>query len=383
MGLLSSLRKFFGYDVLAVEKTAIRGMPAPQAFDIIFFCSSHVDEIWIRSTVFVAQSAGYSCCVAITDAASALSLQQQEYEAAGIAFLDGLSFEEAAALKSEMVITASSGIDRTLLPTSAPHLIHMPHSLASLHMIYPEDAFRGYDALFSCGPHHDAEFAEICEKAGLQARKSFPVGYGKLDILHQALPEPQPDTAIPHVLVAPSWGPENLLEAIGPELVSTLLERGWHVTVRPHPLLIIENAPVMDVLKDLQTRHEDFLTLETDMVSNHAMLSANLLIGDYSGTAFEFSALRNKPVVFVDLGKKVVNPAWQDFQTQPIEIALREDLGAICDPNLEDIVQTVEHCLTGERNFAPGISKFLHHPPGDCSKAALKAINAILKETTS
>lgn len=381
MGLWSRIRRILGRDVSAPEQVESGCVDAPPSFDIIFFCSSHVDEIWIRSTAYAAKAAGYSCCVAITDTAPTLLAEQRLYETSGIAFLDGLRFDEAAALKAPVMITASSGIERTLLPTQARHLIHMPHSLASLHMIYRGDAFHGYDALFSCGPHHDAEFAEICEKAGLQGRQSFPVGYGKLDVLHQAMPEPEPAGAVPHVLVAPSWGPENLLEAIGAELVEALLGRGWRVTVRPHPLLIIENAPVMEALKDIQTRHEESLTLETDMVSNHAMLSADLLIGDYSGTAFEFSALRNKPVVFVDVGKKVVNPAWQEFQTLPVEIALRDELGAICASHPEDIIRTVECSLAETRDFADGIGKFLHHPPGACAAAALVAIDAIMKET--
>lgn len=355
----------------------------PASHDIVFFCSSHVDEIWVRSTAYAAQAAGYSCAVAITDDASALTKERGRYNASGIDFQDRLSFKAAAELSCTLMITASSGINRQILPTGAKHLVHMPHSLASLHMIYPGDAFHGYDVLFSCGPHHDAEFTAIYQKAGLVDRRIFPVGYGKLDVLYQALPAPPaaPD-APPHVLIAPSWGPSNLLEAIGLELAETLLTKGWRVTVRPHPLLILEAAPVMDDLEALQDTHELF-ALETDMVSNNAMLHADLLIGDYSGTSFEFSALRNRPVVFADVGKKVVNPDWQTFDTEPIEITLRSELGAITAPHVTQIASAAERCLVAPRDFSPVISRFLHRPPGQCAGAALKAIEQLMQEETS
>ena len=63
----------------------------------------------------------------------------------------------------------------------------MPHSLSSLHMIYPEDAFDGYDLIFSAGPHHCDEFREITKARGLKNFGTVPIGYGKLDVLRQEL----------------------------------------------------------------------------------------------------------------------------------------------------------------------------------------------------
>ena len=350
--------------------------------DILFFCSSYIDEIWIRSTALATQEAGYSCGIAITDDASPLAAQRQSYLAAGIRFKDRLSFAEAATLPAYLIITASSGVDRTILPTQARYLVHMPHSLASLHMIYPKDAFLGYDALFSCGPHHDAEFQEICAHAGIPARPSFAVGYGKLDILQSALDSflaAAKPCSVPHVLVAPSWGPENLLEAIGVELVDALLAQGWQVTVRPHPLLIIERAPVLAQLAQME-QENDALRLELNMISNHAMLAADLLIGDYSGTSFEFAALRGKPVVSVDLGKKIVNPAWERFNVTPIELAMRPALGEVCAPRTADIVAAVHNQLRIGPPARSLTNRFLHVPPGGCAPAAVRAIRVLMKE---
>ena len=58
-----------------------------------------------------------------------------------------ISFKRAAHIKTKIAITASSSVSRSILPTRAEWLIHT-HSLSSLHMIYPEDAFDGYDPFF-------------------------------------------------------------------------------------------------------------------------------------------------------------------------------------------------------------------------------------------
>lgn len=38
------------------------------------------------------------------------------------------------------------------------------------------------------------------------------------------------------------------------------------------------------------------------------MLTAQVMVTDYSGAAFEYTALHSRPTVFVDLPKKVLNP---------------------------------------------------------------------------
>ena len=45
-----------------------------------------------------------------------------------------------------------------------------------------------------------------------------------------------------NVLIAPSWGKQNLLESTGIELIKILLDAGYHVTVRPHPMTVKKSS---------------------------------------------------------------------------------------------------------------------------------------------
>lgn len=289
------------------------------------------------------------------------------------------SLKQAAKVAARFVVTASSGIDRKLYPTKASALIHMPHSLASLHMIYPEDAFDGYDILFAAGPHHEREFHAITAARNLKNQGAMPIGYGKLDILTEQFESScqKHNSGLPHILVAPSWGPENLLDRCGLQLAEELSKRGYKVTMRPHPLFILEKAAVLEELHLLaQTYHT--LVIESPFDGDGAIFNADLLIGDYSGASFEFKALRGRPVISVDVGKKVINPHWDELGLPPVEIALRGELGPTVEPDVGAILHAVIECMgsTGETSDS---SSFVYGPPGSCCQRASAALEGMLR----
>ena len=63
------------------------------------------------------------------------------------------------------------------------------------------------------------------------------------------------------------------------------------------------------------------------MISNQSLLSADLLITDWSGIAFEYSFASIRPVLFINTPKKVHNENWQKYENQPMEIVLRDGCG--------------------------------------------------------
>lgn len=348
--------------------------------DIQFFCGSPIDEIWIRSTAFACHSQDMSVRVDICGKQESLPQDIRSlYSSAGLGLHFHASLKQAAGIAARLVVTASSGIDRKFYPTAADTLIHMPHSLASLHMIYPEDAFDGYDILFAAGPHHEKEFHAITAARNLKNQGAMPIGYGKLDILaeqHTATYQ-KDNSGLPHILVAPSWGPDNLLDRCGLQLAEELSKRGYKVTIRPHPLFILEQAAVLEELHLLAQTYPT-LAIESPFDGDGAIFNADLLIGDYSGASFEFKALRGRPVISVNVGKKVINPHWDELGLPPVEIALRGELGPTVEPDVGAILHAVIECAgsTGETSDS---SSFVYGPPGSCCQRASAALGGMLR----
>lgn len=326
-----------------------------------------MDEVWIRSTAQAVRRLGLSAHLAVCDdGGEHRDALIAFYERLGITAEFGLTFRAAARIKCRIAVTASSGLDREIFPTRAPLFVHMPHSLASLHMVYPDGAFDGYDILFAAGPHHGVEYEALVNARGLTGRSWYPVGYGKFDVMSRQ--DAASGVEDGHILIAPSWGPDNLLERCGLPLARALVEKGFTVTVRPHPLFVIENAPIVTELKALAER-ESGIRYESPLDGDHAIFVADVMIGDYSGTSFEFAALRRRPVVSVNVGYKVANPDWESLGLTPMEIGGRNLLGPVVDADVDAIVAEV--CNPTLKGIdEEGISNFLYGSPGDCGPRA-------------
>lgn len=351
----------------------------PRRADVLFYAASWVDEAWIRSTVGECRRRGWSCILAVRTAVP--KGDRRRYEAMGVAVEEGADADTMARLAAPIAVTASSGVPRSLFGGDVQTLAHMPHSIVSLHMIYPESAFDGYDVMFAAGPHHEAEFAAMTAAHKLGLRRSFAVGYGKADLLLEDARTQSPARASSKsVQLAPSWGPHSLLSTMGVSLVEALIANGKHVVLRPHPLHVMEKEPAYEAIVAKYSGSSRF-SLELPDARSNAMQSAEVLVTDYSGTAFEFALLRHRPVVFVDVPKKIVNENWNRIGLAPVEVALREKIGIVVSPDPTAVAEAVTD-LAGKAEqwrgrIASALPMFLYRRE-NCAAAAADAIGVLL-----
>lgn len=318
---------------------------------LCFVCSHAVDEIWVRSTLLELHRRNFRVNLYIlVSKLDQIKEIKHIYADTFISVIGILNFKEIIYDGSFIAITSSSGIKKDYFSTPPSHLIHMPHSLASLHAIYPIDCFDDYDILFASGPHHSQEFSAITKARGLKNKRIYEVGYGKLDILkedwglYQSTKKNSSKKST--ILMAPSWGEENLLESCELGFIEKLIEYGLRVILRPHPMYFIEKH---FLLKRYEAKFQDSdrFILEDSLISNVGLLEADIFLGDYSGTSFEFFALQKRPVISVDVSKKISNANWRDYGLTPIEIGFRDKIGLVLplDSNLifDAIIKITNH----------------------------------------
>lgn len=250
-------------------------------------------------------------------------------------------------INTRVLITPSSSVNREQCKiTNSTTLIHMPHSIASLHAIYPDNAFDEYDFLFAVGTHHIKEYGKIKKLRSLSGN-AIPIGYGKLDVLKKEYCENliiQKTSECPRVLIAPSWNESSFLNSIGLELVSVLTERGMTVTLRPHPLQMKDENLIGKFLK-IKANNKLFSIENPFQVRNREIYFSDILIGDYSGISFEFAILRNRPVVSIDGPLKIQNKYWKSIDIEPVEISLRNKLGSVVAPDIGKIMDEIDGSL--------------------------------------
>lgn len=225
------------------------------------------------------------------------------------------------------------------------HYMYVQHSLVSLHMVYRDGAFDHYDTLFCAGPHHVEEIRAIEKAHQLKPKKILEHGYGRLDsILKEAekhttsLKDPQ---APKHILIAPSWGPNGVIETMGESLVNKLLQHNFKVTLRPHP----QTAKLAkNILKAIHTKHHrnPLFNIEVNVAGQASLHQSDLMISDWSGAALDYAFGLEKPVLFIDVPRKINNPTYEVLGIEPLEAFIRTMIGDVLNiDNLDKINERI------------------------------------------
>jgi hypothetical protein len=230
--------------------------------------------------------------------------------------------------------------------------VYLFHSMASTHMIYEPDGFDHYDSVLCVGPYMLDEIRAREAHEGLPAKELVEHGYGRLDsILADASIEPRPVSERPTVLVAPSWGPTCTFETIGVEVVRTLLDGGCRVIARPHPMTRKRSPGAVEELAATFASHPDF-TLDEDIAATRSLHESDVMVSDWSGAALEYAFGRERPVVFLDVERKVNNPEYAALGIEPFEASVREQIGVVVDPaDLSTLVPAVHQMTSSSEEW--------------------------------
>ena len=143
------------------------------------------------------------------------------------------------------------------------------------------------------------------------------------------------------VLIAPSWGGDALLETCGVELVHVLSEAGYSTVVRPHPMTI-KTTPKL--YRELVGRFKSDPNVKFDLniSSRESLSNSDIMISDWSGAALEYALGFEKPVLFIDVPRKINNPDYESLPLVPVEVNIRTEIGDVVSPDyLEDILLTI------------------------------------------
>ena len=147
-----------------------------------------------------------------------------------------------------------------------------------------------------------------------------------------------------NVLVAPTWGPTNILAVCGHDLIEILLREGYKVTLRLHPESVKRNEWV-------DPTGSGATVVETSVINIDSLLEADILITDWSGIGLEYAFGTERPVIFINTPPKVRNPKYKELGIAPIESYLRDKIGTVVSPDKLDIIPSVIDRLLENREM--------------------------------
>jgi YidC/Oxa1 family membrane protein insertase len=232
------------------------------------------------------------------------------------------------------------------------HYLYVFHALVSTHMMYRFGAFDHYDSILCVGPHQIKEIRKHEAMHGLKPKDLLKAGYYRLERIHKAYRKETTDelsgTDRRTVLIAPSWGPDNVLESCGERLAGSLLDAGYRVIVRPHPETLKRSPDLMASLDSSFGNNPNF-KLERSVKTDDSLLQADVLICDCSGVALEYAFGTERPVLFLDVPYKIKNKRYSELEIEPLELSLRTEIGEVVPADEVGSVTRVIDRLISER----------------------------------
>ena len=238
------------------------------------------------------------------------------------------------------------------------HYVYIFHSLNSTQRAYTNTAFDNFDTIFCTGNYQIIEIQERERKFNLGEKKLVKHGYGRLDSLINEARSTDIRKSTSNnkvVLIAPSWGANGLIETKGQEIISILLDSGFYVILRPHPMTMKKSNKV---IQKIEKEFKDNLNfkLETDIRNTESWFLSDCMISDLSGAAIEYSFTFEKPILYVVTPEKIVQEKQIDLVS--LEEKIRPQIGEVISlSQLSLIPSKINQLLLSENKFKEKIQK--------------------------
>ncbi len=292
-------------------------------------------------------------------------------------------FLEAGVMLMTMVDFNRLQLKRSINPVSYAFMFH---SLISIHMADHEDSYDHYDAVLCAGPHQLRELRKREEMLAQPAKQLFEHGYERLETLLAERREPpawKSDADI-HVLLAPSWGDETILNVCGLELVDELINAGLRVTLRPHYQTRWNTPEVIDSILDRYQGHPQFSLIE-QMGESDSLYDSHVMITDWSGAGMDYGMGLEKPVLYIDVPPKARNDWWPELGMEPFEMFVRDKIGSIVSADrLEQVPAAIREMLQEPESFRRQIEQLRDEwvfNLGSSPQAAADAVVELARQT--
>jgi len=291
-------------------------------------------------------------------------------------------FLQADVLLTQLLDLGNFDLKRSIHPV---HYIYMFHSLISTHMADHEDSFDHYDTILYAGPHQAREIRRREELKGLAPKRLVAHGYHRIEQLLAGRRDPPPvhgDGDI-HVLLAPSWGEQTILNSCGLELAGVLLDAGFRLTLRPHFQTRWQTPEVIDRISARHGGNPRFRLVE-QMGESDSLFDSHVMITDWSGAGQDYGMGLEKPVLYIDLPPKSRNSSWRELGMEPFEMYVRDRLGALLAParlaEAPELIRRLVRDPERARENAQALRRDFMCNVGDSGPAGARAVAAVATE---
>lgn len=257
------------------------------------------------------------------------------------------AFSKLNFLKATVLLSTTPGLDVFQWKRSKDvkfyiHMLHGANEVAGYRMFGVDY----YDAVLLSGKYQVEDLRYLEKLRGLPEKEVELIGVPYMD----KMAERYENDEIKYertgtVLLAPSWGKSSILNKYGERFIDLLIETGYNLIIRPHPQSFVAEKELME---KLQAKYPPTEKLEwnRDADNYEVLKKADILISDFSGVAFDFCLVYDKPVIYADT----------EFDPSPYDFWWLEDTAwtfkalprigeKLTEDNVENIKEIIDSCI--------------------------------------
>ena len=284
-------------------------------------------------------------------------------------------------LKADLFIMTMPDIEKFHLKRSKiypVHYLYIFHALVSTHSNYRQGAFDFYDTIFCTGKQQITEIRETEKYYKLPKKNLFRDGYRPLEyLINESLTFSNASSDKLKILIAPSWGKNNILEHCINELLENLIDSGNEIFLRPHPMTLRNNKSQIEELKSKFLNKKNF-NLQENHADRSILFESDLLITDWSGIGIEYGLGLLKPILYINVPKKNFNPEYRKINIIPMEVSVRSEIGKIVEikdiPYINKIILKTMN-LYKKDNILKIRDKYVYMKENGLNKAAKRVVS--------
>ena len=235
------------------------------------------------------------------------------------------------------------------------------HGMGSTALTLRKGALDWYDTIFAVGPDCMNELRDSEELYKTPKKRIVETGYPLIDeMIEKYEASEHKENAVPKILIAPSWQPDNIIDSCVDDILSELAKTDYQIIVRPHPQQVRHEPEKFELMKE-KFRDNKNIEIQTDFSSNNPVLESDILITDWSDISWEFAFVTKRPVLFINTPMKVMNTEWEKIKTRPINITLRNVIGVSLETDqISEVNKTVEELLANKEKYRETITNTLN-----------------------
>ena len=221
-------------------------------------------------------------------------------------------------LEASICAMTTPGLDTLQIKRSkyVKHYTYLPHSPIDMGK-YKLYSFEGFDSIFLSGAHQERSIRALEKLRATKKKKLYLAGCPYLDELGKKYSQIKNKISFSKrksktIMIAPTWGANNLLRFFGVEQIKELIANDFDVIIRPHPQSYITEPLLLQNIKESLNAFKK-IQWDDKPDSFDSLSKSDVLISSLSGIIFDYAFIFKKSSIIIDLDYNFIGQEANDL----------------------------------------------------------------------